>query len=93
MTGAYNFIALKDGVSFRIKNAKANYIKITLTSLDLYDLEVGRLRGGKYTVVSKQEGLYNDQLKPAIEKATGMYLSLEKGGSLGKIFEYSIGGI
>lgn len=80
MTGAYNFIALPNGVSFRIKNQRANYIKITLSSLDLYDLEVGRIRGDKYTVVVKKEGLYNDMLKPAIENATGMYLSLEDGG-------------
>jgi ADP-ribose pyrophosphatase YjhB (NUDIX family) len=83
MTGAYNFIALENGVSFRIKNPKANYIKITLTSMDLYDLEVGRIRGDKYTVVDKKEGLYNDMLKPAIEKATGMYLSLAEGGGVG----------
>jgi hypothetical protein len=80
MTGAYNFIAMPNGVSFRIKNQRANYIKITLTSMDLYDLEVGRIRGNNYTVVVKNEGLYNDMLKPAIEKATGMYLSLFKQG-------------
>jgi hypothetical protein len=82
MTGAYNFVALPNGVTFRIKNPKANVIKITLTSMDLYDLEVGRLRGGKYTVVAEKLGLYNDMLKPAIEKATGMYLSLQDGGTL-----------
>ena len=82
MTGAYNFIALPNGVSFRIKNQRANYIKITLNSMDLYDLEVGRIRGDKYTVVIEKLGLYNDMLKPAIEKATGMYLSLQDGGTL-----------
>jgi hypothetical protein len=71
---------MPNGVSFRIKNQRANYIKITLTSMDLYDLEVGRIRGNNYTVVVKNEGLYNDMLKPAIEKATGMYLSLFKQG-------------
>jgi hypothetical protein len=81
MTGAYNFGALPNGVTFRIKNQKANVIKITLTSMDLYNLEVGRLRGGKYTVVVEKLGLYNDMLKPAIEKATGMYLSMKHGGN------------
>ena len=76
MTGAYNFVAEKNGVSFRLKNPRANYVKITLTSMDLYDLEVGRIRGDKYTVVAEKNGLYNDMLKPAIEEATGMYLSL-----------------
>jgi hypothetical protein len=82
MTGAYNFVALPNGVTFRIKNQRANVIKITLTSMDLYNLEVGRLRGGKYTIVTEKLGLYNDMLKPAIEKATGMYLSLQDGGTL-----------
>jgi len=82
MIGAYNFVAHKNGVSFKIKNQRANYIKITLTSADLYDLEIGRIRGSKYTVVTEEKGLYNDMLKPSIEKATGMYLSLEKGGAV-----------
>ncbi len=78
MTGAYNFVALDRGVSFRIKNQSANYIKITLSSLDLYDLEVGRIRGDKYTVVYEQSGLYFDMLKPEIEKATGMTLTMPR---------------
>ena len=83
MTGAYNFSVIPSGVSFRIKNPRANYIKITLTPMDLYDLEVGRVRGTTYKVIAKHEGVYNDMLKPLIEKATGMYLSLfAKGGKL-----------
>lgn len=82
MTGAYNFIALDRGVSFRIKNPRANYIKIKLNSLDLYDLEVGRIRGDKYTIVDEQFGIYFDMLKPAIEKATGLYLSLFGNGGM-----------
>lgn len=81
MTGAYNFIALPNGLSFRIKNPAANFIKITITSMDLYDLEVGRIRGDKYTVVDIKKGLYDDMLRPAIEKATGMYLSM---GTMGR---------
>lgn len=83
MTGAYNFIAIDYGVSFRIKNPRANFIKITLTPMDLYDLEIGRVRGTTYKVIAKHEGVYNDMLKPLIEKATGMYLSLfAKGGAM-----------
>ena len=78
MTGAYNFIALKNGVSFRIKNQRANYIKIMLTSMDLYDVEIGRIRGFKYTIVEKAEGLYFDQLKGFIEKVTGMTLTVPR---------------
>ena len=76
MTGAYNFVDLGNGLSFKIKNQRANYIKIKLTSMDLYDVEVGRIRGNTYKVVNSAEGLYFDQLKPFIEKSTGMYLNL-----------------
>jgi len=82
-TGAYNFVAINNGVSFRIKNAKANYIKITLNGKDLYDLEVGRIRGTDYKVVGEQSDLYYDMLKSEIEKFTGMYLSFAKGGKIG----------
>lgn len=81
MTGAYNFISLPNGLSFRIKNPAANFIKITITSMDLYDLEVGRIRGDKYTVIETKKGIYDDMLRPAIEKATGMYLSM---GTMGR---------
>jgi hypothetical protein len=87
MTGAYNFINLGNGLSFKIKNQKANYIKITLTSMDLYDIEVGRIRGFTYKVVAEGKGLYAEELKRFIEKATGMYLSFgryDKGGNIEK---------
>jgi hypothetical protein len=84
MTGAYNFIDTGKGLSFRIKNAKANYIKITLNSLDLYNLEIGRIRGVDYKVVAEQNNIYADQLKGMIERVTGMYLSLAKGGEIEK---------
>jgi hypothetical protein len=90
MTGAYNFYDLGDGLSFKIKNARANYIKIKLTSMDLYDVEVGRIRGTTYKVVQKAEGLYFDQLRPFIEKATGMYLSLRKGGQIEKAIKQKL---
>lgn len=82
MVGAYNFIDTGRGLSFRIKNPKANYIKITLNSMDLYDLEIGKIRGMDYKIVAEQNNLYYDQLKPIIEKVTGMYLTLAEGGEV-----------
>jgi DNA repair protein RadC len=82
MTGAYNFVDIGNGVSFRIKNQRANYVKIKLNSMDLYDLEIGRIRGDNYTIVSEYDNVYSDQLKSLIEKSTGMYLSFAKGGGL-----------
>jgi hypothetical protein len=82
MTGAYNFIAEKEGVTFRLKNPRANFIKIKRNSLDLYDVEVGRVRGEKYTVVGTLDNAYAEMMKPFIEEKTGLYLSLEDGGVL-----------
>lgn len=82
MTGANNFIAHKNGVSFRIKNPKANYISITLNEMDTYDVEIGRVRGDSFKVIKEGKGIYFDMLKKFIESGTGMYLSLfKKGGS------------
>lgn len=76
MTGAYNFYDIGNGVSFKIKNPRANYIKIKLNGKDLYDVEIGRIRGTTYKVVAEQNDVYFDQLKGLLEKATGMYFSL-----------------
>lgn len=81
-TGAKNFVALPNGVSFRIGNRSTNYVKITLNGKDLYDMEFALLRGSKMTNKKEFNDIYNDQLKPIFEKATGMYLSFEKGGEM-----------
>ena len=90
MTGAYNFVNVGNGLSFKIKNQKANYIKITLTSMDLYDVEVGRIRGNTYKVVAEGKGMYAEELKRFIEKSTGMYLTLGRGFAKGGNIEKSI---
>ena len=64
-------------LSFRFKaGRKANYCKITLNGLDLYDMEIGKVHGMNYRVVSSSESIYNDMLQKEFEQATGLYLSL-----------------
>jgi hypothetical protein len=82
MLGAYNFVDLKNGLSFKIKNPKANFIKIILNGKDLYDIEIGRIRGTTYKVVYSQEDVYAVDLRKIIEKHTGMYMAFEKGGDV-----------
>jgi hypothetical protein len=82
MLGAYNFVDLKNGLSFKIKNARSNYIVITLNDKDLYDIEIGRIRGNTYKVVYKQEDVYAFDLKNIIENKTGMYMAFEDGGDV-----------
>jgi len=80
MTGAYNFVALRNGVSFKIKNRSVNYVEIKLNGKDLYDVKFGRIAVGKLKVKSEHNDVYFDELIPLFEKQTGMYLRLFKKG-------------
>lgn len=80
MTGAYNFLAGKNSLSFRIKNPKANYIKITLNGKDLYDVEIGKAHGLNYKVVKTYNDVYAEDLIGMLEEGTGMYFRFEDGG-------------
>ena len=84
MTGAYNFVAGSNYLAFKIKNRRANYIKITLNGKDLYDIEIGRIFGSKYNVVKTYKDVYFDQLIPLLEEGTGMYFRFAKGGAVKK---------
>ena len=81
-TGAKNFVALPNGVSFRIGNKSVNFVKIILNGKDLYDLTFGLMRNGKLVNKKEYNDIYSDQLKSIFEKSTGMYLSFEAGGTL-----------
>ena len=80
MTGAYNFVASNNSVSFRIKNRKVNYIKITLNGKDLYDVKFSRIFNYQEKIVKEYTDLYFDQLIPIFEETTGMYLRMFKKG-------------
>lgn len=82
MTGAYNFVASSNSVSFRIKNRKVNYIKITLNGKDLYDVKFSRIFNYKEKVVAELNDIYFDQLIPIFEQNTGMYLKMFKKGGM-----------
>lgn len=81
-TGAYNFVAVPYGVSFRIKNRSVNYVKIVLNAMDTYDIEFGRISGVNYKIVKELSGIYNDQLVEIFTRYTGMVLRLRKGGAV-----------
>ena len=84
MTGAKNFVAIDNGVTFKIgKNSKSvNFVKITLNAMDTYDVEYSRVakKRGSYeyvnTVKASEDGIYNDQLNESFERNTGMYTRL-----------------
>jgi len=78
MTGAKDFYAHDSGLGFRLPGGGGfcrngiNFIKITLTSLDLYNMEFKRIRGTKITDVAKHDGIYNDMLQGIFTKETGL---------------------
>ncbi len=82
MTGAYNFVASPNAVSFRIKNRKINYIKITLNGNDLYDVKFSRIFNYQEKAVAELNDIYFDQLIPIFEQNTGMYLKMFKKGGM-----------
>jgi hypothetical protein len=81
-TGAHSFVALPNGVVFKIKNRSINNVMITLNSNDLYDLYFSKTSGVKMTNVKEFKNIYNDQLIDIFEDVTGMYLSFATGGTL-----------
>ncbi len=89
MIGAKNLLShgKENALSFRVRGStKVNYIKITLNSMDLYDMEFGKIHGDKYKIVAEENGVYNDMLKPLIEKHTELYTKLfNEGGEVSPV--------
>jgi len=77
LLGAKNLVDHGNGLSFRIRGSKrVNYIKITLNGMDLYNIEMGKIWGAKYTVVYEIEDVYNDMLHDIIAHETGLVTRL-----------------
>lgn len=80
MTGAKNFIAIENGLTFRLpsnfaKN-KINVVRIVLEPSDTYTVTFLSMRGTKINEVSKHDGIYNDMLVSLFSKKTGLDTSL-----------------
>ncbi len=81
MIGAHTFIDHGNGVSFKWKartdrpSKRGNYLKIALRN-DEYDLTFQYLRGYNSKVVKELRGIQASNLKMAIERQTGLRLSL-----------------
>jgi hypothetical protein len=79
MTGAKHILDGGKYLSFKIPRAGKNginYVKITSTDMDLYDIEFGRIHGNTYKVVKKVNGIYYDQLTNIFTEVTGLYTRL-----------------
>ena len=79
MTGAKNFAGTDDSLRMRIGRNKSssNYLKITLNSLDLYDVYFSRVtKMGSERSVTEYNNVYNDLMRGTFTAHTGMYTTL-----------------
>ena len=79
MTGAKHLAGDENSLSMRIgrNSSNSNYLKITLNSMDLYDMEFCKLtRMGEKKSVKEYNNVYNDMMTDIFTKHTGMYTSL-----------------
>ncbi len=80
MTGAKNFLAGDDYLSFKLPSRLAkngiNYVKITLTEMDVYIVFFGKIikrkTGWQCDEVAVWTDVYNDGLQRAFAKETGL---------------------
>lgn len=76
MTGAHTCLSDGNALSFKLPSRFAtngiNYVKITLTPDDVYDMEFGKAWGMKYTVLDRKTGIYNDMLQRVFTNVTGL---------------------
>lgn len=78
MTGSTNLVGGKNSLSMKLKrnSSKCNYLRITLNSMDTYDVEFISIIGTKISTKKQFTNIYNDQLVNIFENETGYYTSL-----------------
>ena len=75
MTGSKQFIAGENFLRMRLSRNKscANMLKISLNSLDTYDLEFLKVAKNNFKTVKTVRGVYNDMLQDIFTSETGLY--------------------
>jgi len=80
MTGAKKFIAIESGLQFklpsRLTQRSIDTVRITLTPMDEYNIEFGRVRKLDYSVIESVDGVYCDQLQEIFTEKTGLLTRL-----------------
>jgi len=79
MTGAKNFGGTENSLSMKIgkNSSNSNYLKITLNSMDLYDVHFSKItRKFEEKSVKEYNDVYSDSLVEIFESHTGMYTKL-----------------
>ena len=78
MIGIESLVYCENGIQFKVKckGSKANFIRIIVNALDLYDVEFGNIKGEAYKQNNVFKNIHCEDLKDLIESETGLYLSL-----------------
>lgn len=79
MIGASDMMSTDEGrtLAFKFKASPvANFVRITLTARDTYDVRFAKIRGLKMKEVGEMADVYADTLKRAFESFTKLALSL-----------------
>lgn len=80
MTGARNFICDNNMMAFKIPSTmtknRISHIRITLNSMDTYDIEFLAIRGQNIKKVSEFNDIYNDGLRNLISSEIGLTLTI-----------------
>ena len=79
MTGAKMMVSTENGIRMRIGRNKtnANFMEVSLNSLDLYDVTFAKLtKMGEMKSDKTYDNVYNDMLVSIFESHTGMYTTL-----------------
>ena len=73
ITGAHNFVDIKNGIRMTLRKNKANakWLQITLNGKDLYDMEFISLRKDVTKVVAEYNDVYYDMVNDVFESVTG----------------------
>jgi hypothetical protein len=78
MTGAKNLAGDEKSLSMRIgrNSSNSNYMKITLNSMDMYDIRFSRIVKYQEKNIKEYNNVFNDMLTDIFTKHTGMYTRL-----------------
>ena len=90
MTGAKDFVAIENGLQFKLgrNKSKCNTIRIILTGMDDYIMEFWKISLPRWSwkkvdyteykekMLKRYEGLYFDQLQEFFTETTGLYTRL-----------------
>ena len=78
MTGAKNLVGDTNSLSMKIgrNSSNSNYMKITLNSMDTYDIKFSRIVKYQETKIKEYNNVFNDVLTSIFTNHTGMYTRL-----------------